>query len=87
MPLPVSVIVIFPRFGPNRYRNYTTVFYGNLPAQTQGHISVLGQVIQVSILSPVEGCGFSGESVQTRILRRAQGAGAPKNERTLLNLH
>ena len=39
---------------------------------------------QFSILSPVEGCGFSGESVQTRILRQAQDASAPKNERTPL---
>jgi hypothetical protein len=42
--------------------------------------------MQVSILSRVEGCGFSGESVQTRILRRAQDAGAPKNERTPIDL-
>jgi hypothetical protein len=35
-----------------------------------------------STLSSVEGCRFSGESMQNRILRRAQDAAAPKNERT-----
>jgi len=45
--------------------------------------SDLGASMLVSILSPVEGCGSSGESVQTRILRHAQDASAPKSERTL----
>jgi len=43
--------------------------------------------MQISILSPVEGCGFSGESVQTRILRHVQDASAPKNERTPYDEH
>jgi hypothetical protein len=58
-----------------------------------GCVQIWGQVMQVSILSSVEGCDFSGESVQTRILchpagrhgRQAQNASAPKNERTCPN--